>query len=881
MRRRLVSTTTWAARLPAPGPLRLGAAGHRLFAGTVFAGTVFAGIVVLASTALTTMALAGTLPPGSPSAGTVPSALSAPPTVPKRYAEGSHRSAGSQLAKLAQPRLAQPRQAAQPRLAQPRQAAQPRLAQPRLAQPRLAQPRQAAEPGHHGPLAKPLAGRLHLTLVWSHVLADHGGPPALSSPNVATLDGMPAVVFGDRAGHVYAFFLANGAPVPGWPANAGAPVDSTPSVAALNPASPDDTVFVGAGDAAHPHSGGYEAFNSNGSLRWYVRVRNPATDASSGSTSAVIASLSVGDLQGSTDVVAPSVGQEEYALNAATGKVLKGFPWFTADSGFSTPALANLYGNNKLEIVEGGDQTSGLAQWVQYSQGGHLRVLSPTGNAGTGSASGGLDCEYNADQVMESSPAVGPFLAGGRLGVVIGTGTYWKGASDTDKLLAFTTRCQLAWATKLDGSTASSPALAQLYGGGSFQVLEGTNNGRGGGSVYALQGATGKVIWRQNVAGEVIGSVVTAAVGNGDQYVVVPTTQGAELLDARTGAVLTTLEQGVGLQNAPLVTDDPDGSVGITLAGYTGQNVGVVEHFELAGSKGSNVDDYGTWPMFHHDPQLTGDVAEFNFSVPVSPAHLGKCRAPQSRPNGYYELNTAGRVWSYGNVAYCGSVRSRRMAGPAVGVAATPSGGGYWVADSAGQVFAFGDAHFYGPRRKMKLRSPIVAIAATPDGGGYWLVARDGAVFAFGDARFYGPKRRLHLSAPVSAIGVTADGRGYWLVARNGAIFTFGDAKAHSDAKQVGSDAVVGIAPDLSTGGYWLVSAGGRAWAFDAPYYGQVAGHGMADAMTAVAPLPDGDGYRVVDTGGELFCYGLATDSGTADTYNLAVPVVAIASPGG
>jgi len=724
-------------------------------------------------------------------------------------------------------------------------------------------------------------GAPKITLVWSHVLADHGGPVALSSPNVAILDGMPAVVFGDRSGRVYAFFLANGAPVPGWPADAGAPVDSTPSVAALNPASLDDTVFVGAGDAAHPHSGGYEAFNPNGTRRWYVPVRNPATDASSGGTSAVIASLAVGDLQGSTDVVAPSVGQEEYALNAATGKVLAGFPWFTADSGFSTPALADLYGNNKTEIIEGGDQTAGLAQWVQYSRGGHLRVLSPTGNAGTRSASGGLDCEYNANQVMESSPAVGPFLAGGRTGIVIGTGTYWQGASDTDKLLAFNTRCELAWTAKLDGSTASSPALVELYGGGSFQVLEGTNNGRGGGSVYALEGATGKVIWRQRAKGEVIGSVVTADLGNGDQYVVVPTTEGVQLLDGRTGAVAATLEQGVGAQSSPLVTDDPDGSIGITVAGYTGQNVGVVEHFELSGTQGSHVDDYGAWPMFHHDPQLTGDVAEFSFSVPVRPAPKAPCAPPTSRPSGYYELNAAGRVWSYGNVAYCGSVPSKHMAGPAVGVAATPNGGGYWVADSAGQVFAFGDAHFYGPRRKLKLRSPVVAIAAARNGLGYWLAERDGTVLAFGDARFYGPKKKLHLPAPVTAMAVTASGRGYWLVATNGAIFTFGDAKAHSDAKEVGADDVVGIAPDEATGGYWLVSAAGRAWSFDAPNYGQVAGHGIADAMTGVAALQSGEGYRVVDTGGELFCYGLATDSGTADTYNLAVPVVAIASPGG
>ncbi len=71
--------------------------------------------------------------------------------------------------------------------------------------------------------------------VWTQTLADTGRPVALSSPNIATLGGEPAVVVGDRAGYIYAFSLADGRPVPGWPARTGGiPVDSTPSVAALD-----------------------------------------------------------------------------------------------------------------------------------------------------------------------------------------------------------------------------------------------------------------------------------------------------------------------------------------------------------------------------------------------------------------------------------------------------------------------------------------------------------------------------------------------------------------------------------------------------------------------------------------------------------------------
>jgi hypothetical protein len=731
--------------------------------------------------------------------------------------------------------------------------------------------------------APPPSHAVELVEVWSHALADRGHPIALSSPNVAVLDGKRAVVVGDRSGHIYAFRLGTGRPVAGWPASTGgAPVDSTPSVAALTPGSPDDTVFVGAGDAAEPGVGGYEAFGPDGSRRWYVRVQNPPTDAQAGGASAVIASLAVGDLQGSADVVAPSVGQEEYALNAATGATLPGFPWFTADSGFSTPALADLYGKGQLDVIEGGDQTAGMAQWVQYSQGGHLRVISPTGTAGTSSPTGGLQCEYNADQVVESSPAVGPFLAHRQRGVVIGTGAYWKGASQTDTLLAFGTRCNLVWTAHLDGVTWSSPALADLAGNGRLEVVEGTDNRHGGGSVYALSGATGAVLWRQPVIGEVIGSVVTVDFGHGRQDVVAPTTSGAEILNGKNGHLVAILEVGVGLQNAPLITRDPNGTIGITVAGYNGYNQGVVEHWEMANRRGFAVDWSGAWPMFHHDPKLTGNsVAAFSNRVPHGPRPRltpAGCQTPV-RPNGYYELGSEGQVWAFGNVAACGSLPGQRAGTGVAGLAATPNGGGYWVANQEGQVFTFGDAPFLGPNYRLRTRSPVVALTATPDGRGYWLVTGNGRVFSFGDARFYGPRITLHLSAPIVGMAATAGGLGYWLVGQDGAIYNFGDAVARSSAATVQSGDIMAVAADRATGGYWLAGAGGQVWAFDAPFYGSIAGYGMAAAVTAMAPLPHGAGYRLVDSGGETFCYGGATDMGSASLFDPGQVVVAVAGP--
>jgi hypothetical protein len=723
--------------------------------------------------------------------------------------------------------------------------------------------------------------------VWTRTLPDAGRPVALSSPNVATLEGVPAVVVGDRAGYVYALSLASGRTVPGWPASTGgAPVDSTPSVAPVAGGDGNDTVFVGTGNSSTPHEGGYEAFNPDGSRRWYVAVRNPASDRTAGATSAVPASLAVGDLQGGLDVVAPSVGQEEYALDAGSGAVLAGFPWFSADSGFSTPALADLYANGRTDIIEGGDQTAGLAYGVDYTQGGHVRVLAPTGNEGTGSPTGGLDCEANPDVGVESSPAVGGFLAGGATGIVVGTGTTFQGA-DTDKVLAFDTHCRLVWQAALDGMTESSPALADLEGNGALAVVEATDGGPGGGTVYALDAADGSVIWSRSV-GAVHGGVVTADPGPGHQDVIVASTSGAEVLDGTNGAVVAVLDRGVGLQNSPLVTDDPNGTIGVTLAGYNGHNQGEVEHFELIGSSGASVAGTGAWPEFHHDPQLTGDQLTGDAEAPASgvtpeaarPAQpADSCAVPAGGPNGYYEVDKGGHVFAFGNLALCGSPAGAGPGEPVAGIAATPYGGGYWLVDRAGQVFAFGDARSYGSLQDVPAGTSVVALTALPDGQGYWLLTAAGQVYAFGAARSYAFRVPKRPSEPAVGMAATADGRGYWVVGADGAVQSFGDASSPEARLPALSGAIVGIAADAASGGYWLVNSHGDIYSFDAPFLGAVPAGTTETAIAGIEAEPGGAGYRLVDGGGALFCFGTATQLGSASTARPSSAVVGIAAP--
>jgi len=441
---------------------------------------------------------------------------------------------------------------------------------------------------------------------------DKGAPIAESSPTVATLDATgPAVVVGDRSGYLYAYHLADGSAVTGWPVfDGGAAIDSSPSVAPLG-ASSLDSVFVGAGDAQAPAVGAYVAYGPGGQALWRTNVSDPVGDPHP--AYAVQASLTVADLQGTTDVFAGSLDQYSFALDATSGSVLSGWPFFSADSVFSTAATADLYGDGQQELVVGGASSEGLAMGQAYSAGGHVRVIGPLG---------ALMYDYGTTQEVDSSPAIGGFLAGGAVGIAVGTGSYYRGASDTDTLKAFTSRLVPVWSGALDGLTSSSPALADVEGNGQLEVVEGTDTGTSG-SLWVLDGATGAPIWHTGLVGRVIGSVVAADLtGAGYQDLLVPTVHGVEVLDGRSGAEVTVLGSDMGFQNSPLVTDDPNGTIGVTIAGYDGANEGVIQHYEVPGSDGALAVGPGAWPMFHHEPALSGAYSVLPDTGTVTPTGL-------------------------------------------------------------------------------------------------------------------------------------------------------------------------------------------------------------------------------------------------------------------
>ena len=182
------------------------------------------------------------------------------------------------------------------------------------------------------------------------------------------------------------------------------------------------------------------------------------------------------------------------------------------------------------------------------------------------------------------------------------------------------------------------------------------------------------------------------------------------------------------------------------------------------------LDDLGA--VYTKNSPWYGSLLTQNLSAPI----VSMAIRPKKNQKGYWLVNNAGSVFSFGGAKYWGSTSGISLTKSITGIAPTATGKGYWLVGGDGGIFAFGDASYYGSTGGLHLTKRIVDIASTPDGLGYWLVARDGGIFAFGDAPFYGSTGALHLNQPIVGMSSTSTGRGYRFVASDGGIFSFGDA---------------------------------------------------------------------------------------------------------
>ncbi len=370
------------------------------------------------------------------------------------------------------------------------------------------------------------------TSEWTHQLNDPNQQIALSSPNVANLDGQPSVVVGDQAGLVYAYHLSGGAAPGGWPYNAGAPIDSSPSVAPIN-ANGLDTVYIGSGDAATPTTGGYQAI-SPGGRRPVVRAGDQPgyrSDAAFGRSGVPDGRELRRWLRSRRRVTRPEHGRAQRRERSHARRL----PLVLCGLG--------LLDRRRRRPLRGREQRDHhrwrLARPVSPTD-------RPTPTAGTCASSRApappapptrpADSSASSTRTRTSTAPPPPW---GSSSPEAASASPSATAATTGALRTRTRSSPSTPAAVLPGATRSTASRRTPPPWPTYRETVSSTSWRARkrDTIYVLNGTNGGTVWSAGTTGEVIGSPVTADLtGGGYQDVIVPTTNGIEIFDGRSGA---------------------------------------------------------------------------------------------------------------------------------------------------------------------------------------------------------------------------------------------------------------------------------------------------------------------------------------------------------
>ena len=149
----------------------------------------------------------------------------------------------------------------------------------------------------------------------------------------------------------------------------------------------------------------------------------------------------MGNHEGGNGVEAGSLGQDTYASAPATGAILAGLPVVPGRQRLLHGGLADIYGNGQNDIIRAATPAPASAYGQTYSNGGHIRVLSSTGTPCRAIPAGGLVCQYNTDQNIDSrrrrSASSSPAAASASPSATAAT----TRAPRPDEVFALNTRC--------------------------------------------------------------------------------------------------------------------------------------------------------------------------------------------------------------------------------------------------------------------------------------------------------------------------------------------------------------------------------------------------------------------------------------------------------
>jgi hypothetical protein len=345
-----------------------------------------------------------------------------------------------------------------------------------------------------------------------------------STPAVGNLDSSSdlEVVVGTIGKKVYAF-KPNGSVLPGWPVTVTAEVNSSPVIGDINGDGYND-VIVGVGWQDLSNDGGIFAFDRFGQLLpgwpvWTLDVNLGPNGHSDG----VFATPALADLDGDgkLDVIVGTFDQYLYALRYDGTAVPGAWPFFLYDGTWSSPAVGDLDRDGDLEVVIGAYTHAGFPPGLPTVNGGGIMwVLNSDGTVASG-------WPQVFDLHIDSSPALGDLDGDGDLEIVFGTG-HEPGDPRGHKVYALhhTGTAVTGWPAATGEYVWPSPALGDLDGDGAAEVVASCEDGKlyaWNGNGTALSGWPVLPLNESCVNGALVGSPVIADLDHdGNLEVVVP-----------------------------------------------------------------------------------------------------------------------------------------------------------------------------------------------------------------------------------------------------------------------------------------------------------------------------------------------------------------------
>ena len=540
-------------------------------------------------------------------------------------------------------------------------------------------------------------------------------------------DTIPDVMFGTMGLTMHSLQAHTGGTNAGWPFYSDDSVFSSAALADVNGDGITDYIVGADSTPGGPvdHEGGMvRAINGDGRLLWEFRTNE-----------IVYSSPAVGDIDGGgIDIVVGggdfynrvlpprSDATRVFALNA------NGTLKWSRDTGLETtssPALADVNGDGRLDVVTGAKHPDGRGRVVAYNgNGDQLWAVDAFGGAVLGSVT---TADLNNDGAQDVLVPTGGAVSGydGRNGARM-------------------------WSINQGGAAyQNSVQASDVDGDGDVDLFLAGSRPNGNGVIERWEVPTsslGNLGWH----GFRKDARRTGSWTNPPLAQTLCTTPGGYWIVARDGGVFAFCDAKFHGSTGAIRLNQPVVGMASTVSG---------NGYWLVAADGG-IFSFG-------DATFQGSTGAIRLNQPI----VGMARTPSG--NGYWLVASDGGIFAFGDATFHGSTGAIRLNQPVVGMAPTPSGNGYWLVARDGGIFAFGDAKFHGSTGAIRLNQPVVGMAAHGNGSGYWLTAADGGIFAFGTAPFRGSTGAIRLNQPIVGMAPTPNGDGYRLVASDGGVFSF------------------------------------------------------------------------------------------------------------